>query len=292
MADSNRSCYTFQTLTFESGFLDAGVDATYIITMEDGPRYKECFEKLKVYQPTKTVYLVVNKGFKKCKKTLPKQTSMYDIIDANMQIFNHSKEHKYENVLILEDDFIFNDTILDPTVSTRVNTFLNERRRTSFMYVLGCLPAYVVPYTLHTFRVIWAHAMHAVIYSSSLREEILEYSEKNVIHDWDMDLSYLCLKRMNKFTYKFPLCYQTIPNTENKQAWGMSKPTEYVLNTYIKATEFDTKPEPGTSILYVMANILFILTILLVVIIAYSIYIWHLPLKKSATTRRFYSKSK
>lgn len=268
----NHSCYTFQELRFESGFLDTSVDATYIITMEGGPRYNECIEKLKEYQPTKTVYILLNKGYKKCNKTLPKQNSMYDIIDANLHIFRHSLEQNYNNVLILEDDFIFNNSIVDTKVSHDVNSFLYSNTHTSFVYTLGCLPVYVMPYTFNTFRVVWGHAMHAVIYSNPFRRYLLEYTELNTIHDWDIDISRICLKQLNKYMYRYPLCYQTIPNTENKQTWGMSKPAEYILDTYIKATSFDTTPEPGTTFIYILANILFVITILLLLILIYVLY--------------------
>lgn len=269
---SNHNCYTFQKMEFKNGFLDASVDATYIITMEGGPRYQECIEKLKEYQPTKRVYILLNKGFKKCKKELPKQSSMYDIIDANLQIFKHALRHNYETILILEDDFIFHKDILDTSVNKNVNRFLNNYKQTSFIYTLGCLPVYVTPYTFNTFMVLWGHGMHAVVYSKQFRNHILEYTKSNQLNDWDMDISKICLKEMNKFMYRYPLCYQTIPNTENKQSWGMSRPAEYVLDTYIKATHFDTKPEPGTTILYILANLLFIITILICALITYTIY--------------------
>ena len=35
----------------------------------------------------------------------------YDIIDANIYIFNHAKQNNYSNILVLEDDFIFSSEI-------------------------------------------------------------------------------------------------------------------------------------------------------------------------------------
>jgi hypothetical protein len=64
-------------------------------------------KQLNEYQPTNTVYILFNKGYKKCKKQDFITNPPYDLVDANLNIFKHAKENNYDNILILEDDFIF-----------------------------------------------------------------------------------------------------------------------------------------------------------------------------------------
>jgi hypothetical protein len=62
------ACYTFEKLNYESGFLDATVDVTYIIHLENSQRYDNIIKQLEKYKPTKLVYILKNKGFSKCHK--------------------------------------------------------------------------------------------------------------------------------------------------------------------------------------------------------------------------------
>ncbi len=269
MAESNRDCYTFQQMDFKEGFLQKSVDATYILTMENSPRMKSVMEQLKEFQPTKRVYIVVNKGFKACKKDLPKQNSIYDIIHANLQVFHHASAHSYENILILEDDFIFDAKIQDGEVQNVLNTFMMEHKHTSFIYTLGCLPALVIPYDFHTYHAIWSLTTHAVVYSKQMREEILNYSSKEQMNDWDLDISTLSSKSWNKYMYRTSLCHQTFPNTDNRQNWNIVGPFRFLSNTFIDITNFDKQPEPGTSILYGLAFILSTLVFSLAIFLVY-----------------------
>ena len=57
------ACYNFEKLNYESGFLDANVDVTYIVHLENSHRYDNIIKQLEKYKPTKTVYILINKGF-------------------------------------------------------------------------------------------------------------------------------------------------------------------------------------------------------------------------------------
>jgi len=109
--DFNTHCYTFKKITYTEGFLDKSVDATYIIHLKDNGREEHIYKQLKEYQPTKVVYIAYNLGFKNCSKKLIEQISYQDLSDAFMQCFKHANENDYDNVLILEDDFIFSHEI-------------------------------------------------------------------------------------------------------------------------------------------------------------------------------------
>lgn len=281
--EANRDCFRFEQIDYESGFLQDSVDATYILTMENSTRREAFMAQLKEFCPTKRVYIVVNKGFKACKKELPQQNPMYDIIDANLQIFSHANEKSYSNVLVLEDDFIFSKEVLNHKIQTHINSFLLDRKSQSVVYTLGCLPAVVSPYNFYTYRVLWGYAMHAMIYSNAFRTSVLEQSKKIQFNDWDMDISKMCLKQMNKFMYKTPLCYQTIPETENKQNWNMNAPVRFMTDKYIQYTNFAETPEPGTGILYFASKLFFAILLILCLVALY--YIGVLLRKTTILTR-------
>ena len=92
--------------------------------IENSKRKLDYENQLKKYIPTKIVYIVVNKGYKKCAKNLVKQQSNYDLMDANLNIMNHVLKNNYENILILEDDFIFNDVLIESKILNEIKDFL------------------------------------------------------------------------------------------------------------------------------------------------------------------------
>ena len=95
--DYNTRCYDIKKHTYNKGILDNSVDATYIIHLKDNGRFEHIQTQLKEYQPTKNVYIVYNKGFKKCSKKLIEQISYQDLSDAFLQCFKHANEHNYNN---------------------------------------------------------------------------------------------------------------------------------------------------------------------------------------------------
>jgi hypothetical protein len=99
--------YRFKKKIFNDGFLNNSVDATYIIHLENNGRYNHIQEQLSEYHPTNIVYILFNKGYKKSKKKYFINKTCLDLIDACLKIFKHAEIHNYNNILILEDDFIF-----------------------------------------------------------------------------------------------------------------------------------------------------------------------------------------
>ncbi len=129
----NSHCYTFEKREYNNGFLDSFVDATYILTMENSKRKDNYENQLKEFIPTKTIYIVHNKGYKKCNKILPKEIPPCDLIDANLNAMNHTLKNNYNNILILEDDFIFNKKIKDPNIINEIKYFFNKKKMKSFI---------------------------------------------------------------------------------------------------------------------------------------------------------------
>jgi hypothetical protein len=266
--ENNTKCYDYNKLSFNDGILNDSVDATYIIHLKDNGRYDSIQQQLSEYHITNTVYIVVNQGFKKCSKTLTKQNTVHDLIDAYLQVFKHSLEQNYNTILILEDDFIFSEKIKNPVVYKDINNFLVSKKTENFIYYLGCIPyAQTVGLTNHN-RVFISGGTHAVMYSKKNREYIISKFKPEQIIDWD------CLQSMNslyynKYMYYQPLCYQLFPETENKKNWANLFGMINILKAIFKALKLDTQVEPGYSYMYIFSKGVFICLVLLLCLAVY-----------------------
>lgn len=220
----NKNCYYFQYLNFDSGFLEKSVDITYIITMYNAyERHQQIFTKLKHYTPTKNIVIIYNYGFKKCDKYFFKNKIKYtfeDLTYTNLYIFSIAK--KYNNILILEDDFVFSNLILKSRVQEDLNQFINIHKPN--IYYLGGLPIQINIGTLLNKHINCSilTTTHSVIYSREAREFILndKINSKNLNH-WD-DPTDAISSIPKKYYYYQPLCTQSFPTTENKKNWQIN----------------------------------------------------------------------
>jgi hypothetical protein len=149
-------CYSYEEYNFNNSLLD--VDATYIIHLEGNGKYESIIEQLHKYPISKKVYIVLNKGYKKCKKKPAITKPPLDLIDAYLEIFDHAKNKG--NILILEDDFMFDDKILDPFHRNNVNQFI--KKDSDFVYYIGTLPIILLPYEYYNYKVIISTGTHSV----------------------------------------------------------------------------------------------------------------------------------
>ena len=277
----NTHCYDIKKNTYKKGILDNSVDATYIIHLKDNGRFEHIQEQLKEYQPTKNVYIVYNKGFKKCQKKLIEQISYQDLSDAFLQCFKHANENNYNNVLILEDDFIFSPNIKKSENINSINDFLNKKKNEEFIYYLGCNPILIIPCSsdLKHYKSFKSCSTHAIVYSKKARTKTLNLNLKH----WDVIIENGI---NNRYLYHTPVCYQTYPDTENKASWSEKDNAiiGYLKNKVITVLNLDKSPEPGFSIIYFIAKYLIPLkmifsTIMFIVIIWYICKIYMNPIK-------------
>jgi hypothetical protein len=259
----NSTYYSSKEMVFEKGLLDDCLDATYIIHLEGNGRLDHINQQLELYHPTKTVFIVFNKGYKKTDKKLSKNTPTYDLIDAFINVFKDAEERKYGNILILEDDFIFSEKIQNAKYTGSISKFIHFRnqKRESFLYVLGCLPWFQIPTTtlfdFSTRKVLVRTGTHACIYSKELREKVLAF-DQSFISDWDV---YTNLYFTNYMFYE-PLCYQLFPETENKKYWLYLFGISELLKGLLKYFEMDKKAEPGFSFFYWFSLLFFVFFVL------------------------------
>jgi len=267
--ESNKSCYKFIKRQYEKGLFDMSVDVTYIITMVNSKRINSVNEQLQKYKPTKNLYIVENKGFKKCKKILPEQKSNYDLIDCYLQIFKHAEKENYNNILILEDDFIFSNDLKSHVKN--VNEYIKNLKDGSFIYYLGCLPWLKINsfFSRHS-QLIASTGTQSCIYSKKARENILN-DDVYSMFDWDLYLHFKILN-ITRYVYDKPLCYQTFPETENQSNWPNPFGARVLSIFFLKLLGVDENIEPGTSFVYFMSN--FTLSILFLIFTFFS-YIFY-----------------
>ena len=255
-------CYRFELLEFNDCLFE-NVDATYILHLEGNGRLDRIHDQLKTYHPSKKVYIVYNKGYKKCAKELDKQTSGHDIIHANITVFEHAQQYKH--ILVLEDDFIFNKDVAKH--ASHVDDFL--KWDALFVYQLGSHPMVAIPIDWYHYRTCGVLG-HANIYSSLTRTKVMDDFNNDKIIGYLGGLDAYLFKNLPIYMYYKPLCYQTFPLTNNRKEWYTVKESIFApifimaVNTFISLTNLENEPEPGFSILYFLAKMIPILLLFFV----------------------------
>jgi len=262
----NSKCYTFEEKTYNVGLFDKSIDATYIIHLVNNGRKAHIEQQLSVFQPTKCVYIVNNKGFKNCNKKLVEQISYQDLTDAFLQCFKHANDKGYENILILEDDFIFSPEIKDLSHIKIIDSFLSSKKNEEFIYYLGCVPVLVVPYDLSNYLSLKSCATHSVVYSKKAREKKINIDGGH----WDFIIENNYTK---KFLYYKPLCYQIFPETENKQNWHYKDHVVIIglKDFFIYLLELNKKPEFGFSVIYFVSKFVSFLILIIFCCLLYTL---------------------
>jgi hypothetical protein len=267
MNHPNNNCLRIETIQFSDAMFQKSVDATYIIHLENNGRLSSIQEQLKLFHPTNIVYIVFNKGFTKCNKNLPFQQPPYDLVDTFLYCLQDAEEKGLQNILILEDDFIFSEEIYKSNHLININHFLIEKKNEKMLYFLGCLLWVQLPYNSHTSINLLSSGTHSVIYTKPARKELLK-EKKIPISDWDVYNN--SVSGMRRYVYYKPLCYQLFPVTENYKHWYSFWGFDPV-KLYIKYYNLDTKLENGYSNTYLFSKIISYLFLLCVILILFFI---------------------
>jgi hypothetical protein len=281
--EENLHCYTFELHTFSKGLLDASLDATYVINLRNNGRYKSILKEVTDYKPTRLAYIVLNDGYKTCKKVLPqvdtedKQNSSYDLIDVNQQIYKHAEQMNYKNILVLEDDCFFRPDIQEENVLKDLNVFFINNSSRPFTYRLGCVPNLMLPFLTHVPYGIYV-GTHAYVISKKARQ-IAIHTDQTTIPEIDTFINF----NTQQYAYYKPLAYQLFPETENQAQWGIFNNSYITYITrfamliqiqYLKLLGVDTKAEPGYTIAYTIAKIISSLLIFLALFLVYKGVQW------------------
>ena len=275
----NSHCYHFEKRVYNrDGYFDSFVSATYILTMTTSTRKEQWEDQIRKFTPTKIVYIVYNKGFKKCKKNLRMQIPPYDLIDSNIQVMNHAIQNRYSNILVLEDDFIFNEKIKSKKVVEDIRSVFNRNKNKKFYYSLGLIPIIIYPnpfFKNNTLSGLLTTTSHANLYPIEICQDILKNRKYLDYIHWD---NFLWIYK--NYFYRTALCYQIFPETENKKNWTINKDGKtniilYVIFYYVdilfKILNLDKRPQPGFNYIYntVIIGDFLVVFILILVIIYY-----------------------
>jgi len=260
------NCYRYEKKIYDDPILN-NIDATYIIHLENNGRITDIEDQLSKYHPSRNVFIVFNKGYKKCDKGAKINSTALDIIATNKNILLHSIENKYNTILILEDDFQFSDKITEKKHQLNVDRFINKHKNDDFLYYLGILPIVKSIDFGVNHRIFISSGMHACIFSESIKYKILEYIDTQQRWDWFIMTNFL----LSRFTYHIPLCYQLLPETENSKTWSDNFPiVGPFIRSYskfvIRTLQLNKKVEPGHTIAYKLSEILYIVIGLLMII--------------------------
>ena len=179
------ACYYFKEIQISEGFFDNIVDCCYILIMEGSERETDLVERLSKYgYPCKNIMIQYNKGFKNCEKVLKEQKSNYDIIHAYNNAFTHAKEQKYNNVMILEDDFIFTEKIQEPNVIKNIENLFENMEVNLFnfgpiMFIYN--PLFLIYSKYNCVKGFLVSSAHCCIYSKKFYNKFTEDYRLNII---------------------------------------------------------------------------------------------------------------
>jgi hypothetical protein len=268
----DNTCYRLKEYKFEDPIFN-NVDVTYIIHLEGNGRLNSIEEQLKHYHPSKIVYILFNKGFKKCTKDKNINKPPIDLIDAFFQCFKDANSKNYENILILEDDFIFDEKILDINHSNNIDNFLYKRNNEIYIYYIGAITYLQSAFGHYHNRLFFSTGTQSCIYSKGFINYLLNNVKQESINDWDIYINFNYVR----YKYYTSLCYQTFPETENLKYWDQGNTfLKYLLEIlkYSKSImKLDIQHQPGFNIMEISSKIMFWIIIITLILIVFLIYI-------------------
>jgi len=265
------NCYNFKELHFKYGIYDNSIDVSYILTLKNSPKIKNIHKQLTIAKPTKKIFIVVNDGFKKCAKDLHVQNKRYDTMHSYIEIFKHAKKNNYQNILILEDNFIFDKEITYLKHTTKINDFCSKNKNEDFILSLGSLPIVIFPYNEYFNKSIISTGTYSMIYSRPFIDKTLNQKENvKKIHDWD----YYTNKTFKRYIYYIPLCTQLFndSNTDIKNEMPSFFGLKDMYLYFIKRNKLDKQSQPGFNNFYFYSKIISIFMFILLFYIIYLFY--------------------
>jgi hypothetical protein len=241
--------YEIEKLTFDSCLFE-NIEATYILYLAGSPRIKSIKQQIEKYPLTKNIYILHNPGYKKVKKPLPRQNSEADIAFSHIVACEFGIKHNHDKIIVLEDDFIFENTLLVDGVSDEIEKFISQNPKVDH-YFPGCTPFLAFPVTLDTkhWRVILGGTTHAIIHTRKGMERMIEDYNNNKDNIFGIDMRMFSTGKC--YMYQEPLITQIFAETENKKtAWGKGDFGKDVSSYVISKFGLDASAQPGFDYIY------------------------------------------
>ena len=234
-------CYRFvEEVSDIPGNFDEYIDCMYVLLMEGSDREAQVREHVAQAGITSKVIYQYNKGYKKCRKNLRKQSTNYDLEHALKNVFRDALAKGYKRIIVLEDDCEFDERIKNPEIINDVCSFLIHQNPK--IYTLGSTIPVVNPLDVLTHsrhhRLLLNFGSHCIIYNA----EYMKWLTRNdcMLGHVDFETN----RHISKYTYKIPLAYQKMVLTENvKEGWDIPYK---ILNTLIfSPAGVTTRVQPG-----------------------------------------------
>lgn len=274
--ENNKKCYYYKKYFFNNGIFDNIVDCCIVLLMEhDKEREKHVLKTINKYKLCRNTIIQYNKGFKKCSKKLYKQSSMYDINETYYTAFKYADSDNYKNILIIEDDAIFDNNIKNPKIIKDIELLYKNKEVNMFhLGPAGALfdPLSILLDTYNCKKILITSAAHANIYNKKFRE-IYYKSYETGNRSISVDYNHNIFTYGNIYTYNKPLAFQPIIETENSKDWNImgikvDKICFYFNNNILG---LDTKNKPIQTYkklfkIFFLMNIIFYIVLILIII--------------------------
>jgi len=256
------TCNEYDIINFESGILDDIIDAVYVITLKKSNRIENVYKQINEYKLSKNNIIQINERYTDCNIDLCEQQPNYHLFYNLVNICKHANKENYNNVLILEDDFIFDEQIKDTQIIKDLDDFINNNNFN--LYNLGGVFITSIPYySFKHFKYYLGLTSHSIIYSKNARDIIIEkykYDKcmKNTILNFPYHDSWFNKNLDKKFFYYKPICYQPLEITENQKTWKSSL-SGIIMYNIIKLYGLDITPKIGFKWMYITFYIIHII---------------------------------
>lgn len=272
------SCYRLQHFQKNKRYVfDHIIDAVFIMTMENSDRHDHIRSHIIPNLPVSNIYIQFNKGYKKCEKTLPKQTSYQDQYHAFQNIFKIAKNRKYQYIMIVEDDCILSEELIhSKSTQLEVTDFItrNEIR----CYNLG--PCLYVPNPLYLFAKhqhnLVSMSTHCCIFNVKY---VSSYINTLLTHEAFDGLNSSSLKC---YSYYKPLAYQTyftgdsIMKQQSSEQGLFANMMKYVNLNYI----FHDNVVNGFARMYIIGQVISIFILLFCIGLLFMLYTYVAKIKQ------------
>ena len=248
-------CYSFKLRNRTDDPILKNVDLAVVLTMENSSRQ---FDDSVLLNLAPLTYVQINKGFKKCNKpgvTNPTE----DVKHAYKNVCKNTMD--YNNVIIFEDDAVFNNKYSIDEFKN-IDNFIGKEKFD--IYSLGSVSFDLPNFADHKLMITPVGACHAVIYSHSARNNLIYINGYQFDNDVISSLHY-------KYKYKYPLVCQTFPDTKAKSEW-VNTPKNFLLSKYMDFTGADNTIEPFWSSIYTICDWCTYVVILIIILIIIKCY--------------------
>ena len=242
MNNVNEECYRFKPIHYKKGIYDNFIDMSYVLIMENSKRETHMYEQLDKFQPTKKVQVQYNKGFKICKKQLCDNKACWDLFDAHYNVILDAYKNNYNNILVLEDDFVINENLIfDRNVINDLEYFINQPYVD--IYLLGIIsPKFNFNNKHQTcpslFKIRCGGTQGYFITRNGMKKMIHMYNTlpcheiSKLSNDGHIDWFF---NEFNTYTYHKPLVVQPLEMTENRNNWDNP-----IKSIYLKIANLET----------------------------------------------------